>query len=61
MAVVGAYAPLAVHTSIRCADASTICTALVMRAVPLQQHFDLLVAHVRDIAVVHLAAMGYGT
>ena len=57
----GAYAQLGVHTSMRCVDANTRCIALVMRAAPLQQHLDLLVAHVRGIAVVQLAAVWYGT
>ena len=57
----GAYAQLGVHTSMRCADANTRCIALVMRAVPLQQHIDLLVARVHDHTVVQLAAMGYDT
>ena len=33
---------------------------MVVRAVPLQQHVDLLVGHVHHRAVVQLAAMGYG-
>ena len=60
-AMAGAYAPLGVHTTMRCADVNTICMPMVMRAVPLHKHIDLLVAHVADHRMVQLAAVGYGT
>ena len=54
----GAYASHGVHTPMRCADATGVCIAIVMWAVPLHHHLDLLIAHVGDMAVEQLAAMG---
>ena len=57
----GAYVPLGMHTTMRCADVNTICIQMVMRVVPLHEHIDLLVAHVADHRMVQLAAVWYGT